>query len=78
MSKRAKLIKKILDGSSIITINEAISILLFLGYYAEKTGSSHETYRKKDAQSVTVVLTQKELKPYMVEKIKDALRKAGY
>ena len=78
MSKRAKLIKKILDGFSIITINEAISILLFLGYYAEKTGSSHETYRKKDTQSVTVVLTQKELKPYMMEKIKDALRKAGY
>jgi len=78
MGKRDKLIKKILESRSIITIEEAINILLFLEYYAEKTGSSHETYRKKDVPSVTVVLTQKELKPYMVEKIKDALRKAGY
>jgi len=78
MGKREKLIKKILESRSKVTIDEAIGILIFLGYYAEKTGSSHETYRKKDTRSVTVVLTQKELKPYMVEKIKEALRKAGY
>lgn len=78
MGKRDKLIKKILQSNSTIKIEEAISILLYLGYFAEKTGSSHETYRKIDTPSVTVVLTQKELKPYMVEKIKDALRKAGY
>ncbi len=78
MGKREKLIKKILESRSVVRIEDAINLLIFLGYYAEKTGSSHETYRKDDLPSVTLVLTQKELKPYMVEKLKDALRKAGY
>jgi hypothetical protein len=78
MGKREKLIKKILESRSVIRIEDAINLLIFLDYYAEKTGSSYETYRKDDLPSVTLVLTQKELKPYIVEKLKDALRKAGY
>jgi hypothetical protein len=80
MSKRDKLIQKILKGTSIITIEEAEKILLFLDYIAEQpaSGSSHITYRKKDCNSVTLVLSQKELKDYLIKKLQEALRKAGY
>ena len=80
MTKKEKLIKKILRGQSVITIEEAQKILIFLGYIAEQpaSGSSHITYRKKDCNSVTLVLTQKELKEYLVRKIQEALRKAGF
>ncbi len=80
MTKRDKLIKKVLKGNSIITIEEAQKLLNFLGYDAEQpaSGSSHITYRKKDCNSVTLILTQKELKYYLVKKLQEALRKAGY
>jgi len=80
MSKKDKIIQKILAGNSIITIEEAEKILLILGYDAEQpaSGSSHITYRKRDCNSVTLVLTQKELKNYLTKKLQEALRKAGY
>lgn len=80
MTKKDKLIQKILNGKSVITIEEAEKILLFLGYDTEQpaSGSSHITYRKYDCNSVTLVLTQKELKDYLIKKLQEALRKAGY
>lgn len=80
MTKKDKLIQKILKGNSVITIEEAEKTLLFLGYDAEQpaSGSSHITYRKQDCNSVTLVLTQKELKIYLIKKLQEALRKAGY
>lgn len=80
MSKKDKIIQKILTGNSIITIEDAEKVLLLLGYDAEQpaSGSSHITYRKKDCNSITLVLTQKELKNYLIKKIQEALRKAGY
>jgi predicted RNA binding protein YcfA (HicA-like mRNA interferase family) len=80
MTKRDKLIQKILKGNSVVTIEEAEKILLFLAYIVEQpdSGSSHITYRKENCNSITLVLTQKELKQYLIRKIQDALRKAGY
>lgn len=80
MSKRDKLIQKILNGKSEITPNEAIKILEFLDYVAEgpANGSSHLTFRKPNAYSVTIVLTQNPLKPYMVAKLQNALKNEGY
>jgi len=54
--------------------------MLFLGYDAEQpaSGSSHITYRKQDCNSVTLILTQKELKNYLIKKLQETLRKAGY
>ena len=41
-------------------------------------GSSHLTFRKPNSQSVTIVLTQNPLKPYMVAKLQAVLKNEGY
>ena len=75
MSKKDKLIQKILNGKSSITPMEAIKMLENYGYVAAGPagGSSHLTFRKPARPSVTIVLTQNPLKPYMVEKLKNAI-----
>lgn len=81
MTKFDKLIAKILKGDSIITIDEAIRVLEKIGYSSRqpKSGSSHITFFKPDYQNnITLVLTQKELKPYQIDAIQEALRKEGY
>jgi len=78
MSKRDKLIQKILAGKSDITPEEAVKILAMLGFHASSTGSSHLTFRKPNSQSVTIVLTQDPLKPYLVEKLQETLKNEGY
>ena len=80
MSKTDKLIQKILKGKSEITPAEARKILEMFGYIAQgpACGSSHLTYRKPNAPSVTIVLTQNPLKPYMVAKLQAVLKYEGY
>lgn len=79
MSKRDKLIQKILNGKSDITPDEARNILEYFGFKATAPsgGSSHLTYRKNGVQSVTIVLTQNPLKPYMVAKLQAVLKNEG-
>lgn len=76
MSKRDKLIQKILKGKSEISPSEAVKILELFGYVAEgpSGGSSHLTFRKPNTMSVTIVLTQNPLKPYMVAKLQAVLK----
>ncbi len=80
MSKRDKLIERILNGKNDITPDEAVKILEYFGYKAKSPsgGSSHLTFRKKNALSVTIVLTQNPLKPYMVSKLQAVLKNEGY
>lgn len=80
MTKRSKLIQKILKGDSNISPEDAIKILIDLGYKATAPsgGSSHITFRKIDALPITLVLTQNPLKPYMVAKLQSALKQGGY
>jgi len=78
MSKLNKLIKKILEGKSDVTPDEAIKILEMLGFYASPGSGSHLTFRKPNRQSVTIVLTQNPLKPYLLEKLYEALKNEGY
>ena len=71
MSKREKLIQKIINGQLNITPNDACKILELYGYIATgpASGSSHLTYRKENRPSVTIILTQNPLKPYMIVKL---------
>ena len=78
MSKFEKLIKKIFEGKSDITPDEALSILNKLDFKASVTGGSHRTFRKHNRQSITIVLTQNPLKPYLVEKLQDVIKQEGY
>ena len=78
MSKRSKLIQKILKGSSDVSLDEAIKILELLKFKAVSTGSSHLTYRKQNCSSITIILTQDPLKPYLLEKLQEALKHEGY
>jgi len=78
VSKRDKLIQKILKGNADVTPEEAVKILEMLDFKASPTGGSHLTFRKPNCQSVTIVLTQDFLKPYLLEKLQETLRKEGY
>ena len=77
MSKRDKLIQKILKGNSDVTADEAVKILEMLDYKATPVSGSHLTFRKPNRPSVTIVLTQNPLKPYMLEKLQEALKNEG-
>lgn len=79
MTKKEKLIQKVLKGKSDISPSEACSILFDFGYKATSpaSGSSHITFRKQNAMPITIVLTQNPLKPYLVSKIQDAIKKEG-
>ena len=78
MSKHDKLIQKVLTGNSDVNPNEAIKILEMLDFRATPTSSSHLTFRKQNCQSVTIVLTQNPLKPYLLEKLQETLKHEGY
>ena len=78
MSRRDKLIQKILNGKSDVTPDEAVKILELLGFRTSPSEGSHQTFRKLHRQSVTIVLTQNPLKPYLLEKLQEALKNEGY
>ena len=78
MSKRDKLIQKILEGKSDVTPDDAIRILEMLDFKTTPTDGSHRTFRKQNCSSVTIILTQNPLKPYLLEKLQEALKHEGY
>jgi len=78
MSRREKLIHKILKGNSDVTPDEAVKILEMLDYRATPTSGSHLTFRKLSSPSVTIVLTQNPLKQYLIEKLQEVLTQEGY
>jgi len=78
MGKYEKLIKKIFEGKSDVTPDEAKKILGRLGFNATPTGGSHLTFRKPNSQSVTIVLAQNPVKPYLLEKLQETLKNEGY
>jgi len=78
MSKKDKLIQKILKGNSDLSPDEAKKVLEMLGFKATPTGGSHLTFRKQNCPSVTIILTQNPLKPYLLEKLQETLKHEGY
>jgi len=75
---RDKLIQKIFEGKSDVSPEEAVKILELLGFRASPSGGSHLTFRKLNCQSVTIVLTQNPLKPYLLDKLQEVLKLEGY
>ena len=78
MSKHDKLIQKIFICKSDVSPDEAVKILEMLDYKATPTGGSHLTFRKLNRPSVTIILTQKPLKPYLLKKLQEVLINEGY
>jgi predicted RNA binding protein YcfA (HicA-like mRNA interferase family) len=78
MSKHDKLVQRIFNNSTDITPDEAKKILGKLGFKATPIGGSHLTFRKTNRPSVTIVLTQNPVKPYILEKLQEALINEGY
>jgi predicted RNA binding protein YcfA (HicA-like mRNA interferase family) len=78
MSKHDKLIQKIFTANAGVTPHEAVKILEKLGFKATPTSGSHLTFRKSSRPSVTIVLTQNPVKPYLLEKLQEALTNEGY
>ena len=75
MTKRDKLNQKIAEGK-IISFSEADKILKNAGFSPEvpKSGSSHITYRKEGKNPITLVRNRKELKPYQIRMIQEAIQ----
>ena len=78
MSKRDKLIQKIFNGNTDITPDEAIKLLRMMNFHASSAGGSHLTFRKPNNRSVTIVITQNPIKPYIIEKLQEVLKNEGY
>ena len=78
MGKHDKLVQKIFSGKADVTPADAVKILERLGFKASSRSGSHRTFRKPERPSVTIVLTQNPLKPYLVEKLQEALKNEGY
>jgi hypothetical protein len=74
MTKRDKLIQKILDGKG-ISYHDAEKILISLNYIPKMPsgGSSHVTFRKNDREQITLVKTQNPLKDYLMKQIREVL-----
>ena len=75
MTKRDKLIQKILDGKR-IPYSDAENILISLGYTPKipSGGSSHVTFRKNNCEQITLVKTQNPLKDYLMKQIREVLK----
>jgi len=78
MGKYEKLIKRIFEGKLDITPDEAVNILNRLDFKSTSISGSHRTFRKPNRQSVTIIITQNPLKPYLMEKLQDILKQEGY
>jgi len=78
MSKHNKLIQRIFRGNLDVTPDEAVKILEKLDFKAALTGGSHLTFRKPNRPSITIVLTQNPVKPYILEKLQETLMNEGY
>jgi hypothetical protein len=74
MSKRDKLIQKIMKGKN-VSYDEAAKILMELGYMPKQPsgGSSHITFRKDGCNQITLVQTHKQLKEYHIKQIQEAI-----
>ncbi|GBF23413.1 toxin-antitoxin system toxin component HicA family [Candidatus Gastranaerophilus sp. (ex Termes propinquus)] len=74
MSKRDKLIQKIMTGKN-VSYTEASRVLIDLGYIPKQTsgGSSHITFRKNECEKIVLIQTQNPVKPYIIKQIQEAL-----
>lgn len=73
VTKKDKLIEKILDGK-IITTKEAQKVLDWLGYSENiSRKGSHATYRKENKTPITIVLTNKDVPHYILDMLQKAV-----
>jgi hypothetical protein len=75
MTKRDKLIQKIMHGKN-VSYEEASRILIEFGYIPKQPsgGSSHITFRKDGCNQITLVQTHKEIKEYHIKQIQEAIK----
>jgi len=76
MSKRQKIIEKILSGR-VVSYEEAENILLHLGFAVEVRGS-HHTFRKDGFVKNISLKRRPQLLPYQLEMLKEVLKDHGY
>jgi len=77
MTKRNKLIQKILQGKN-ISSDESEKILLYFGYELVNREGSHVTYGKKGKAHITLVVNKREMKSYQVKLIQEAINEQKY
>jgi predicted RNA binding protein YcfA (HicA-like mRNA interferase family) len=76
MSKRQKIIEKILAGRT-VSYEEAENILLHHGFVVEVRGS-HHTFRKDGFVKNISLKRRSQLLPYQLEMLKEVLKDHGY
>lgn len=76
MSKRDKLIQKIMTGRN-VSYEEAETILIHLGFVVEVSGS-HHVFRKKGHLLNVSLKIRSELKSYQIKLLQEVLEQHGY
>lgn len=75
MSKRDKIIRKILNGKS-VSFEEAKTLMLSFEYLERSTGS-HHSFSKIGHHTITLT-NKRELKKYQLKLLKEVLKNHGY
>ena len=75
MSKRQKLIDKILSGQ-LVSFDDVVTIMAFLQFKVRVVGSHHSFY--KPGHHTVTIPKQKPLKPIYIQKVKEVLKHHGY
>jgi predicted RNA binding protein YcfA (HicA-like mRNA interferase family) len=73
MSKRDKLIQKIMNGKN-VSSDEAEQILVYFGYTLNNQKGSHKNYEKAGCDHITIVSNKREMKPYQVKYIQEVIK----
>jgi len=73
MSKREKLIQKILQGKN-VSSEEAEQILIYFGYTLNSQRGSHKTYEKAGCDHITIVSNRREILHYQVKYIQEVIK----
>lgn len=77
MSSRDKLIKRILSGNKNVSFKEAESLLLWLGFGVEVSGS-HHVFRKVGVACTVSLKKRPQLFAYQIDDLREVLIKHGY
>jgi len=76
MTKRQKLINKIKSGIR-VSPTDIIKILKEMGLSAKGTDGSHQTWSDGEGNRVTIILTDKETKSYIIDDLQKIIKRKG-
>jgi len=76
MSKKDKILKKVLSGTSDknVTLAEAVYVLTHAGFVHDLGKGSHQVYRHSDGRRMVIPVHGKDIKPVYIRQIRNLLK----